>query len=242
MAQNIYDDPDFFAGYSTLPRSRDDLDAAPEWPVLRDMLGDVAGKRIVDLGCGFGAFARWAVAAGAHHVLGLDLSQRMLARARASTVAANVEYRGADLETLSLPAGAFDIVYSSLAIHYLEDFARLAATIRQGLTSHGRLVFSVEHPLFTAPSQPGWIEWQGRTVWPLDDYLAEGRRVTEWFAPGVVKYHRTAASYLNGLIDAGFAVDRVVEWAPSPLQLDAHPEWANEMHRPPFLLLAATAP
>ena len=152
-----------------------------------------------------------------------------------------MEYRSADLDTLTLPAGAFDIVYSSLALHYIEDFARLAATIRQTLTSHGRLVFSVEHPLFTAPTRPGWIEVDGRTVWPLDAYLAEGRRVTEWFAPGVVKYHRTTASYLNSLILAGFAIDRVVEWAPSPAHIATHPEWANEMHRPPFLLLAATA-
>ena len=70
MAQNIYDDPTFFAGYSQLPRQVHGLDAAPEWPALRTMLPDLTGKRVVDLGCGFGWFARWAREHGAASVLG----------------------------------------------------------------------------------------------------------------------------------------------------------------------------
>jgi SAM-dependent methyltransferase len=239
MAQNIYDDPDFFAGYSTLPRARNGLDGAPEWPMLRDMLGDVSGARVLDLGCGAGAFARWAAGAGARHVLGIDLSQRMLERARALTAAPNVEYRCADLESLALTEDTFDIVYSSLSFHYIADLARLIAAIRHGLVDSGRLVFSVEHPLFTAPSEPRWITSNGATVWPLNNYTAEGRRITHWFAPGVVKYHRTLASHLNALIRAGFSVERIEEWTPTNEQIMAHPEWVNELHRPPFLLLAA---
>ncbi|RUW96707.1 SAM-dependent methyltransferase, partial [Mesorhizobium sp. M8A.F.Ca.ET.023.01.1.1] len=52
MAQNIYDQPEFFAGYSQLGRSVEGLDGAAEWPALRAMLPDVTGLRIVDLGCG----------------------------------------------------------------------------------------------------------------------------------------------------------------------------------------------
>jgi SAM-dependent methyltransferase len=240
MAQNIYDDAEFFAGYCTLPRSRDGLDGAPEWPVLRDMLGSVADARVLDLGCGFGAFARWAADAGARHVLGIDLSQRMLERAQTLTSAPSVEYRGADLESLALATDAFDVVYSSLAFHYIEDFGRLAAAIRQWLVPGGRLVFSVEHPLFTAPSEPRWISSNGTTAWPLNNYTAEGRRITHWFAPGVVKYHRTLANYVNALIRAGFRIDRIEEWTPTNEQIVAHPEWANEVHRPPFLLVAAS--
>jgi SAM-dependent methyltransferase len=238
MAQNVYDNAEFFAGYCTLPRSRDGLAGAPEWPVLRDMIGNVSGARVLDLGCGFGAFARWAADAGARHVLGIDLSQRMLERARALTAAPNIEYRCSDLESLALAEDAYDIVYSSLAFHYIEDFGRLTAAIRHGLVGSGRLVFSVEHPLFTAPSEPRWIASSGATVWPLNDYAAEGRRVTHWFTPGVVKYHRTLASYLNTLTRAGFHLDCIEEWSPSNEQIVTHPEWTNELHRPPFLLIA----
>ena len=80
MTQNIYDNPEFFAGYSQLRRSREGLDGMPEWATLRAMLPDLAGLRVVDLGCGFGWFCRWARAAGAASVLGLDVSENMLAR------------------------------------------------------------------------------------------------------------------------------------------------------------------
>ncbi len=49
MTQNIYDNPEFFAGYSNLARSRQGLDGAPEWPTLRGMLPDLNGRRVLDL-------------------------------------------------------------------------------------------------------------------------------------------------------------------------------------------------
>lgn len=52
MSQNIYDNPDFFAGYATLPRSVNGLDGAPEWPALRAMLPELRDQRVLDLGCG----------------------------------------------------------------------------------------------------------------------------------------------------------------------------------------------
>lgn len=85
MAQNVYDWPDFFQAYSQLPRSTDGPAGAPEWPRLRSMLPCPARLRVVDLGCGFGWFCRWARQKGAAHVLGLDLSLKMLDRARALT-------------------------------------------------------------------------------------------------------------------------------------------------------------
>jgi hypothetical protein len=61
--------------------------------------------------------------------------------------------------------------------------------VAAALVPGGALVFSVEHPIFMAPSNPRFIDDDGRTVWPLDQYLVEGRRETNWLAPGVVKYH-----------------------------------------------------
>jgi hypothetical protein len=102
------------------------------------------------------------------------------------------------------------------------------------------LVFSVEHPLFTAPRHPGWqTDTGGSKVWPINDYLLEGRRVTTWITSDVVKYHRTMASYVNSLLAHGFHLVRLEEWGPNPEQIAEHPEWADEVHRPPFLLVAA---
>ncbi len=240
MTQNIYDNPDFFTNYSRLPRSVEGLDGAPEWPSLRAMLPDLRGQRVLDLGCGFGWFCRWARSAGAASVRGIDVSERMLDRARASTGDPAIRYDRADLETPDLPAAAFDLVYSSLALHYLEHLERLIAQVHHTLVPGGALVFSVEHPVATAPAAPGWsADATGHRSWPLNGYLDEGPRTTDWLAKGVVKQHRTLATYLNLLSDCGFTLDRIEEWAPSPAQVAAHPEWADERIRPPFLLVSA---
>jgi SAM-dependent methyltransferase len=239
MAQNIYDDDSFFAGYATLPRSRQGLDGAAEWPTIQTLLPPMPGLRVVDLGCGYGWFARWAREAGAASVLGLDLSDKMLARAAETTADPAITYRRADLDRLSLPPAAFDLAYSSLALHYLENLGALMATIHQALVPGGAFVFSVEHPLYTAPTQPGFTDHEGRRIWPLDRYLEEGPRTTNWFAPGVVKQHRTIATYVTALLGAGFTLAALNEWGPSPEQVAATPAWAGERDRPPFLLVAA---
>lgn len=240
MAQNVYDDDDFFAGYAALPRSVHGLDGAAEWPSLRALLPDLTGRRVVDLGCGFGWFARYAVAVGAVAVLGVDLSENMLARARADTHSDVVTYRRADLDVVELPASAFDLAFSSLTVHYLVDLDRFFTTVAGALAPGAPFVFSVEHPIYTAPSSPGWVPGVAdRPTWPLDGYLREGPRVTDWLAPGVVKQHRTIGTYVGGLRRAGFELTELVEWGPSPEQVAAEPGWAVERDRPMFLLVAA---
>ncbi|HUC47657.1 MAG TPA: class I SAM-dependent methyltransferase, partial [Hyphomicrobiaceae bacterium] len=96
MTQNIYDNDEFFAGYSRLPRSTEGLDGAPEWPALQALLPDLRGRRVLDLGCGFGWFCRWARERGAVHIEGIDVSEKMLARARATTGDATITYVRAD--------------------------------------------------------------------------------------------------------------------------------------------------
>jgi SAM-dependent methyltransferase len=239
MTQSLYDDPEFFAGYSRLGRSVEGLDGAAEWPALRALLPAMHGLRVVDLGCGFGWFCRWARAEGAAQVLGVDVSEKMLERARATTSDAAIVYRRADLSRLVLDPAAFDLAYSSLALHYLAELGALFATVHRALVPGGRLVFSVEHPIFTAPTRPGWsLAADGGKTWPLDAYLVEGPRTTDWLKPGVVKQHRTLATYLNLLIAAGFTIAAVEEWGPSDAQIAARPSLADERRRPPFLLVA----
>ncbi|HEX4197517.1 MAG TPA: class I SAM-dependent methyltransferase [Caulobacteraceae bacterium] len=240
MAQNIYDTPDFFAGYSRMNRSVNGLDGAVEWPAVRALLPDLTGRRVVDLGCGFGWFSRWARANGAASVLALDISARMIERARAETDDAAITYRIEDLERLTLPAGGFDLAFSSLAFHYLPDFAGLARTVRAALTPGAAFVFTIEHPIYMAPSRPDWAaDADGRRSWPLNGYADEGQRTTDWLAKGVVKFHRTLATTLNTLIGAGFQIVRLDEWAPSEAEAAADPTLASGRDRPMFLLVSA---
>lgn len=185
MTQNIYDDPAFFEGYSRLGRSVDGLAGAAEWPALQAMPPKVQGLRVVDLGCGYGWFCRWAQEQGAAQVLGLDVSGKMLERAIASTPVGAVTYGRADLEQLDLAQGSFDLAYSSLTLHYIKDLAALLTNVHRALAPGGHLIFSIEHPIYMAPMHPGWVlDGQGRKTWPVDSYQAEGPRTTNWLATG----------------------------------------------------------
>jgi SAM-dependent methyltransferase len=154
MTQNIYDDPEFYEGYGRLPRSIEGLAGAPEWPALQALLPNLHGLRVIDLGCGYGWFCRWAQEQGAARVLGLDVSEKMLARTRAASSGAGIAYARADLEKLELPDASFDIAYSSLAFHYIADLAALFARIHRAPVPDGRLVFSIEHPIYMARFTP----------------------------------------------------------------------------------------
>ncbi|AAQ57849.2 class I SAM-dependent methyltransferase [Chromobacterium violaceum] len=240
MTQNIYDTPEFFHGYSQLNRSVHGLAGAPEWPSLQALLPELAGRAVADLGCGYGWFCRWAREAGARSALGLDVSEKMLARAAAMTADDAIEYRRQDLETLQLPPAAFDLVYSSLTLHYIEDLAGLLATCHRALKPGGRLVFSIEHPIFMAATQPQWLQdAQGQRCWPVSGYQDEGPRVTHWLADGVIKRHRTIGTLLNLVMAAGFTLRHVEDWGPSAEQVAAMPELAEERERPMLLLVAA---
>ncbi len=240
MAQNIYDDPQFFNAYSNFRRSILGLDGAAEWPAMRALLPPIQNLRVADLGCGFGWFSRWARAAGAASVLGIDISEKMLARARAETADRAVRYVRGDLEDLDLPEGAFDLAYSSLALHYVEKLGRLFETVHRALVPGGAFVFSVEHPIFMAPIDPSWITLaDGRKAWALDSYQREGPRTTDWLAKGVVKHHRKVGTTLNLLIRQGFSIRNVEEWKPTAEQIATAPQAAEELDRPMFLLIAA---
>ncbi len=240
MTQNIYDNDEFFAGYSRLGRSVEGLDGAPEWPTLRALLPDLHGRSVLDLGCGFGWFCRWARQNGASSVLGIDVSEKMLARGRATTEDAAITYQRTDMERLALTPRSFDLAYSSLALHYIVDLDDLLAEVHRALVPGGSLVFSVEHPIFTAPSEPQWsLDGAGRKVWPVDGYLDEGPRSTDWLAKGVIKQHRTIATYLNLLLRLGFAISHIEEWGPTAAQIAARPDLADQRERPAFLLVAA---
>ena len=240
MAQNIYDNPDFFSGYSQLPRQVQGLSGAPEWPAIRALLPNLVDKRIVDLGCGFGWASRWMRGQGATSVLGIDLSENMISRAKEITSDDAITYRTADLETLELPEAAFDLAYSALAFHYIRDFARLARMVHRSLVPGAEFVFTIEHPIFMAATHPRWIEDKdGPKTWPVNRYAVEGERRTDWFVKGVVKYHRTLGTTLNTLIHAGFAIKAVEEFAPSLEQIKENPALAEELERPMMLLISA---
>lgn len=243
MAQNIYDDAKFFEEYSQFPRSREGLAGAPEWASLRAMLPEIKAKRVLDLGSGFGAFCRYAVEQGAAEVTGVDLSEKMIASAKARGPGLPIRYEQADLETYVPKTGAYDLVFSSLAVHYLSDFDAFVRKVGDALVPGGAFVFSMEHPIFAARGEPEWLaDGEGKRVFALSDYAREGERVTNWVVDGVVKYHRKMSTMVTALLLAGFVIDAMDEWSPTEDDLKAMPGLADEIIRPMLLLMAARKP
>ncbi len=164
----------------------------------------------------------------------------MIARAKASTNDPAIEYRIGDIDSLELPEESFDLIFSSLTFHYVEDFARLIRMIGAALVPKGALVFTIGHPIFMAPARPRWtLDEDGNHTWPLNRYSVEGERRTDWITKGVVKFHRTLGTTLNTLIGSGNELCRVEEFAPTPEQVVDRPDLAEEVERPMILLISA---
>lgn len=241
MKQNKYDDSDFFVNYSRMPRSVGGLNAAGEWQELRVMLPELRDARVLDLGCGFGWHCRYAREQQARSVVGVDLSENMLERARAMTDDPGIRYMRQAIEDIDFNAGEFDVVISSLALHYIERLDILCRRIYHCLAPGGAFVLSVEHPVFTALASQDWHYGpQGEKLhWPVDDYHHEGSRQARFLDHDVIKYHRTVATYMNTLIESGFSIRNVSEPKPAQDMLEMNPGMRDEMRRPIFLMISA---
>lgn len=241
MKQNKYDDPAFFSAYEQMERSIMGLEGAGEWHILREMIPNLKDKTVLDLGCGFGWHCRYAREQGARSVIGIDLSEKMIQRARDMTDDPSISYKKASLEDIDFPNAQFDVVISSLVFHYMHSFKVICEKVNRWLSPGGSFVFTVEHPIFTSRDEQDWYygENGNRLHWPVDHYQDERVRQTEFLGEDVTKYHRTLSTYINDLIDSGFVIRRIEESFPSEEMLHRIPNMKDEMRRPMFLMIAS---
>ncbi len=241
MKQNIYDDSIFFDKYSNMKRSKNGLEAAGEWHELKNMLPNFQGKRVLDLGCGFGWHCRYAIENGAKSVIGVDISQKMLSEAKNKTKSEYIQYICMPIEDIDFPGNSFDVIISSLALHYIKSFEEVLNKISKCLSSGGDFIFSVEHPIFTAQGPQDWYyDDKGNILhWPVDQYFTEGFRKASFLGEEVIKYHKTLTTYLNCLIKAEFEITGLVEPKPEENLLHTVPGMLDELRRPMMLLVSA---
>ena len=214
--QNIYDNELFFKGYQELREKKgytaNDL---IEIPQLFQLIGDVKNKTVLDLGCGAGGSAKKLIELGAKNVLGIDLSTKMIEVANKENCSINIKYQVMSMNEIDKIDEKFDLVISSLAIHYIEDYVGLCKKVYNLLNDGGEFVFSHGHPMDSAPILKDYSEnfviINGKKYFLLSDYNNEGKRVSHWFVDGVETYHRNMGHLVNGLIDAGFKLERLLE-------------------------------
>jgi SAM-dependent methyltransferase len=180
------------------------------------LLGDVRGRRVLELGCGAAAGARWLDGQGAD-VVALDLSAGMLRQAREASDRSGVRVPLVQADALALPfaEGAFDIVCTAFgAIPFVADSAAVMREVARVLRPGGAWVFSITHPMrwifLDEPGQEGLLA--------MNSYF-DRRPYVEQDAHGVVTYveqHRTLGDRVRELVAAGFVLRDLVE-----------PEWPD---------------
>lgn len=240
MMKNEYDDNTFFNRYAQMTRSREGLDGAGEWHQLKKMFPPLQGKKVLDLGCGYGWHCRYAADQGAEEVLGIDVSGRMLEEARRRCAHERITYRRLSFEEYEYPRETWDCVVSNLALHYTEDLESIFHRVYRTLKPGGTFLFNIEHPVFTAAPEQDWIRDEGGRAlyWPVDNYFYPGERKTQFLGCEVLKYHHTLSQILGGLLACSFVIGQVEEARPSLEMMDI-PGMEDEMRRPMMLMVRA---
>lgn len=241
--QNIYDNEIFFAGYKKIRENQVNANNLFEIPALFSMMPNLKDKTILDLGCGFGEHCKGFVERGAKKVIGIDISEKMLEIAKQENADSKITYINMPMENIFELTEKFDIVISSLAFHYVEDFAGVVKNVFNLLNENGTFIFSQENPLCTCHS--GGQRWtkdeNGNKLYlNLSNYGIEGERESTWFVDDVKKYHRTFSSIINTLIETGFKIEKLIEPLPTEDLLKKYPDYKDLFHKPDFLLVKCT--
>jgi 2-polyprenyl-3-methyl-5-hydroxy-6-metoxy-1,4-benzoquinol methylase len=216
-------------------------------PALLAACQPLAGRRILDLGCGQGFFSRELARHGAQ-VTAIDLSERLLQLARRredQEGRLGIEYlqlNAADIAS-HLPPEGFDIVVACMS---LQDMADVSGVLRGAFSlvhPTGRMIFSVPHPA----TDMAFREWErdetGRKLClKVDRYFETGPALCQW-TMARLKYHwstpywrYTLGEWTTLVINAGFVIDRLHEPRPTAEQVQASPE-LEDCGRVPFFLI-----
>lgn len=244
MKQNIYDDTEFSNQYDNLRMKEKGRNANDliEIPNFRKLMPEVKGKSILDLGCGYGENDKFYKEQGAKYVLGIDISEHMIEEANKENKIDGIDFKVMEMEEISNINYKFDIVMSSLAFHYIENFEKLIKDINKILEPGGYLVFSQEHPFTTCVKYTENVK-KGHTIIDnkyfglFSDYNRSGKRTKEWFGKYVVKYHRNFEEIINTLIKSGFTIEEILEPKPSKEAIENNPKYVNQWDRPFFLFV-----
>lgn len=241
--QNIFDNETFFSGYKALRDSDCNANDLIEQPAMRKLLPDLNGKSVLDLGCGYGHNCADFVSRGAARVVGIDISEKMLAVAKEESANEKIEYRNMSMTDISELGETFDFIYSSLAFHYVQDFDAFAKAMYSVLNVGGQLLFSQEHPIITSTVDGAGHfnknENGEKVSYTFSNYNQPGERKIHWYVDGVIKYHRTFSNIINALAKAGFVIEEICEPTPEERVIKKVPAWIKEYIKPNFLIVKA---
>lgn len=204
-----------------------------ERPAMFSLLGDVAGKRVLDAGCGAGRYSAWLFEQGAE-VTAIDASERMVQLARQRLGDRAAVFVADFSQPLDMFASeTFDVVVSPLALDYLPDWSTVFGEFNRVLRSNGRFIFSVAHPFFV-----------GMKDGLETDYFAVRLVAERWskYETTVPSYRRSLSTMTLALSNADFLLEKIVE--PKPVE-SCQAQFPEEYERyskyPVFICFSAVA-
>jgi ubiquinone/menaquinone biosynthesis C-methylase UbiE len=201
-----------------------------EKPAMHAELPSLSGLDVISIGCGSGVDAQYLKDNGSRKVVGIDISDCMITIAKRDHP--GIEFSVMDMEKLNFPDNSFGVAYSSLAIHYLEDWTVALKEAHRVLKPSGTFIFSCGHPfdqtwerIETDTHINNYLgdsrDKQDSTHNIYGDYMAAKTNGTKKIVGGlahvdVVTYHQTFAKMVQYITAAGFNVEKLVE--PLPLE------------------------
>jgi SAM-dependent methyltransferase len=200
-----------------------------ERPATLELLPCVGGKDVLDAGCGSGWYADWLVRHGAQ-VVAVDRSARMAELTTARLAGRGRAIRGDLSDLREFPDASFDLILSSLVLHYVKDLAKTFREWGRLLRSGGRLVFSTHHPAHDGKSlfNPGYL---------IEEIIEEK---WGWLGEHMRYYRRPLSNLTEPMAVAGFVIERIVEPRPSEKLRSADPKGYERLSRlPAFLFVRA---
>ncbi|WP_400241522.1 class I SAM-dependent methyltransferase [Niallia sp. JL1B1071] len=234
---SVYDNAQFFENY----RARRNRDSSPnnriERPIFFELLGEIKGKSILDLGCGDANFGLELLGKGAESYIGVEGSKRMFDEASQHVNGTTASVYHSNLEDWNFTNSKIDMVVSRLVFHYIKDLQTIFQGVYDQLKDDGKFVFSVQHPLLLSTLESA-ASSEKRTNWIVDDYFSMGERTEPWIGKDVVKYHRTIEEYFRLLKEVGFKVTDLREGMPKQENFQQEEEFERRMRIPLFLILS----
>lgn len=238
-----YDNEVFFENYKKLRANPLSYNEIVEFPEIKRQLPDVQDKKVLDVGCGFGHLLKYIKTLQPKSVSGIDLSRKMIEECKKDTGLSDaLFYQGDILETEFKET--FDLIVSSLALHYVEDFNQLAKKLNHLLEEGGTLLFTMEHPIQTASMSENIVGKDEEGLYMrLDHYFNESKRTIYWNGAdyNVSKFHHKLDTIINSLIQNGFTIEYLKDLGDSPeVRKNFNEKKVHKLQTfPPFLLVKA---
>lgn len=242
--KNVYDVNEFFEKYQSMRKQEVNANVLIENPIIKSMMPSLKNKKILDLGCGDGNMSTYFMENGAKKVVGIDISKNMIEVANKNNKYPNAEYYTLKMENISKLKEKFDIVYSSLAFHYVKDYNKLLKDINRLLKVNGVLIYSQESPVNTAiiidkSKIDNKIVLNDKTYYLLSDYGNETERNVFWNDVVVTKYHRTYCTIVNSLQHNKFKIIDIKDSYETEEAKKICDKYKNQNNKPYFTFVKA---